>query len=361
MPVGEPFEPKPSTAPGNHDNLPVTHQHQFAVICLERESGKVVWEKVLHTEVPHEQGHYTGSLASNSCVTDGAYVVAFFGSFGLYCLDFDGNLLWEKDLGTMDMKHGHGESSSPVIVDDRVIVNWDHEGPSFIAAFDLSSGDELWRSPRDEETSWSSPIVVTHEDKLQVVVSATNRIRGYDPVDGSVIWECDGLSSNVVASPVSDGAVVVAGSSYEKQAMVSIRLDQAKGDVSQTEAVLWRRSFRTPYVPSPLLHEGAAYFLTHYQNVLNCVDAKTGKERFRPLRLDGVSNLYASPVATKDRIYFFDLDGAALVLSGGDQPKTLAVNQLNDGFAASPALVDKQLFVRGQQYLYCLEEESSED
>jgi hypothetical protein len=115
IPVGAPLPPRPSTAPGNHDNLPVTHRHQFVAVAISRSSGKILWQKVLREALPQEQGHYTGSLASNSPVTDGEHVFAFFGSFGLYCLDFDGQIIWQKDYGPMQSLHGHGEGSSPAL------------------------------------------------------------------------------------------------------------------------------------------------------------------------------------------------------------------------------------------------------
>ena len=150
-------------------------------------------------------GHFTASLASNSPVTDGERVYAFFGSRGLYCFDVDGKPQWEKDLGEMQTKHGHGEGSSPALYGDTLIVNWDHEGQSFVAAFDKRNGKQRWKAAREEVTSWATPIVVEHAGKPQVVISGTHRVRGYDLATGAVIWECGGLSANIVASPVAGG------------------------------------------------------------------------------------------------------------------------------------------------------------
>lgn len=353
-PVGEALPPRPSTAPGNHDNLPVTHRHSFHLLAISRATGKVLWNKKLHEALPHEQGHYTGSLASHSPVTDGERVMACFGSFGVYCLSVDGKLLWEKQFGQMQSLHGHGEGSTPVLHDGVLVINWDHEGGSFVVALDLRTGAEKWKVDRREITSWASPIVVVHEGRPQVVISGTSRVRGYDLADGRVLWECGGLSANVVATPVSGDGMVYAGSSYDKRALMAIRLQGAKGDITQSDNVVWKRSRGTPYVPSPLLYEDALYFLTHYQGIITRVHGPSGEDSPGAIRLDGIGNVYASPVAASGRVYVTDLDGATLVLSDGPVPRSLALNRLDDSFAASAALVDKEIWLRGAKSLYCL-------
>ena len=358
IPVGEPLEPRWSGVDGAHDNVPVTSRHAFRSIALDRASGELLWEHDEATRLPHEGGHETASLASASPVTDGEVVAFFFGSHGLRVRGVDGALLWKKDLGPMRSKHGHGEGASPVLHGDTLAVNYDHEGPSFVVAFDRESGEERWRAARDEPTSWATPIVVEHAGRAQLVVSGSNRLRGYDLATGEVLWECGGLSRNIVASPVAAGGVVFAGSSYEKQVMLAIRLDGAKGDLTTSENLLWVRRRRTPYVPSPLLYEGELYFLNHYQNELSRVDARTGAEPEGPFRLP-VRNVYASPVAAAKRLYLTDLRGTTLVLSTGDVPEILARNALDDEFYASAAVAGDALFLRGLRHLYCLAE--SED
>jgi outer membrane protein assembly factor BamB len=356
IPFGEPLRPRPSTAPGNHDNLPVTHRHRFVALAVDRSSGKILWQRTLREALPHEQGHYTGSLASNSPVTDGEHVFVFFGSFGLFCLDLDGQLVWKADFGPMQSLHGHGEGSSPALYKDTLIVNWDHEGQSFVVALDKRTGDERWKVKRNEVTSWASPIIIEHAGKPQVIVSGTSRVRGYDLANGAVIWECGGLSSNIVASPVSADGMVFAGSSYDKRALLAIRLDGAAGDITNTDRIVWRRFRGTPYVPSPLLYEGGLYFLTHYQGILSRVDARTGEDQPGAVRLDGIRNVYASPVAAAGRIYVTDLDGATIVVKSGPAPRLLALNQLSEPISASAAIAGRQLFLRGEKHLYCLEE-----
>ena len=357
IPTREVQTPRYSGRSGAHDNLPVTHRHKFVVVCVDRKKGKVLWEREVDEALPLEGAHHSASLASASVVATENRVVAFFGSRGLYGLDHQGNVLWKKQFGTMETKHGHGEGSSPALHENTVVINWDHEGDSFVAAFDIRDGRELWKVPRSENTSWSSPIIVMQDGKPQAIVSGTNWVRGYDLADGKQIWQCGGLSSNVVATPVAGEGMVFVGSSYEKQAMLAIRLAGARGDLTGTDHVVWTRTQRTPYVPTPLLYDGWLYYLRHYQGILSRVRIADGAEPLQPTRLPQIRNVYASPVGAAGRIYVTDLDGTTLVLSGGDIPRLLTVNRLSDSISASAALVGNELFLRGDRFLYCIAEE----
>jgi outer membrane protein assembly factor BamB len=340
---------------GAHNNLSPSRRVKFVVLAVDRRDGKLLWQRTVRDEVPHESMHETGSWASGSMATDGKRLYASFGSRGIYCLDMDGEVLWKRDLGDMRIKHGHGEGSSPALHGDTLVVNWDHEGDSFLVALDRRTGEERWKVARDEVTSWSSPLVVEHDGEAQVVVAATGRVRGYDLDHGEVIWECGGLSGNVVASPVAAEGFVYVGSSYEKRAMMAIRLAAAKGDVTGTDTVVWARDRDTPYVPSPLLQDDRLCFLKHYQGILTCVHAKTGKPAFGPQRLEGIRNVYASPVGAAGRIYVTDLDGTTVVLDREGKP--LARNRLDDSFSASASIVGDELLLRGADHLYCIARE----
>ncbi|MCB1095309.1 MAG: PQQ-like beta-propeller repeat protein [Verrucomicrobiae bacterium] len=354
IPVGDAQAPVYDQAEGSHDNAPVRHHYEFVIICLNRTDGKEMWRTTVAKAFPHEGGHVSGSLASNSPVTDGQRVYAFFGSRGLHCLDFEGKLVWTKDLGQMHTRHAHGEGASPILAAGNVVVNWDHEQQSFIVAIDKTTGIEKWRTNRDEPTSWSTPLLIEHQGAEQIVVNATNRIRAYDPKTGAEIWQCGGMSRNVIASPLFADGVVFAGSSYDTRAMVAIQIEGAKGDITDSDHLIWQRNKRTPYVPSPLLYKGTLYTLGHYQAILSCIDPKTGEDMAGPFRLPGVQSFYASPVAAAGRIYLADLDGATMVLQHGESPEPLAVNQLDDTFSATPALAGKDLFLRGERSLYCI-------
>ncbi len=361
VPVGKKGEPKYSNRPGAHDNVPVSQKHRFEVIAVNRKDGTIRWRKAVNEVLPHEGGHYTASLASASAATDGKHVYASFGSHGLYCLDFDGNVQWEHDLGDMHTKHGHGEGSSPVLHGDTLVINWDHEEQSFVVAFRAKTGKEIWRKQRDEVTSWATPIVVKQDGRPVVIVPGTKRIRAYDLKTGDVVWECGGMSANICASPVAGNGMVFVGSSYEKRALLAIKLAGAKGDITHTDHVVWKRTRGTPYVPSPLLYGNAIYFHAHYQNVLSRLNAKTGENDPGPFRLNGLGNAYASPVGAADRIYITDLRGNTLVLSHSDQPKMLAFNRLEDSFSASAAIAGNELFLRGRKHLYCIAESKTDN
>ncbi len=356
-PIGEAQKPVHDSAPGVHDSLPVTRTNQYLVMALSRSDGRVLWKKVVREEWPHEGGHETGSPASNSPVTDGEFLYAFFGSRGLYCLDTNGVLKWQKDLGQMQTLHAHGEGSSPVLHGDTLIVNWDHEGSSFLYAFDKRTGRQLWKVSRDEKTSWSTPLVVEVDGKPQVIISATKRVRGYDLATGAQLWECAGLTDNVVSSPVYWNGLVIAGNSYYSQAMVAIRLAGAKGDITATTNLVWKINRLTPYVSSPLLYDDTLYHIRHNQNILVRLDPATGEFRGEPLRLDGIRDfIFSSPVGASGRIYITARDGTTVVLRHDKENATLAVNHLEDSFSASAALVDRELYLRGEKFLYCLAE-----
>ena len=344
------------TPDGAHNNMNPLFDHQFAVMAIDRQTGAVVWRRTVATRQPHESTHESATWASNSPVTDGEHVLSFFGSNGLYCLDTGGRLLWSRDFGDMQVKHGHGEGASPLLHGETVVVNWDHEGASLIVALAKRTGVELWRQPRDEVTSWATPIVVTHDGQAQVVVSGTRRVRGYDLKTGAVIWEAGGLPGNIVASPVGADGMVFAAGSYEKQTLLAIRLTGAKGELAGTQQIVWQKNRSTPYVPSPLLYDGWLYYLRHYQGVLSRVNAKTGDEPSGPFRLGSVFNIYSSPVAAAGRIYVTDRNGKTLVISNDAEPKSLKLNKLDDRFSASAALVGDAIFLRGEKFLYCIGE-----
>ncbi|MDA1015819.1 MAG: PQQ-binding-like beta-propeller repeat protein [Planctomycetota bacterium] len=360
VPYGDELEPRFSGAPGAHDNVAVTRRHEFRILAINRANGEIIWSKTLKKELPHEGGHYTASLASNSPVTNGTSVFASFGSRGVFCLDFDGKVRWEKQFGVMNTKHGHGEGSSPVLFGDSLIVNWDHEGESFVVVLDQRTGEQKWKIARNEVTSWATPIVVEHNQQPQVIVCGSDRVRGYDLKNGDVIWECGGLSKNIVASPVAQDGMVFAASSYDTRAMLAIRLDGARGNISDSKNVAWSRATRTPYVPSPLLYGNSVYFLRHYQGILSRVSTESGDDILgSPYRLGSIDNVYASPVAAANRVYVTDLSGTTMIVSHTDEaPKLLGRNRLDENFSASMALVGKDLFLRGKHALYCIADDS---
>jgi outer membrane protein assembly factor BamB len=323
----------------------------FTVLAVGRSDGKVRWSRVVREAVPHEGTHQDGSFASGSVTADGERVVASFGSYGLYCLDHEGSVLWQKQLGEMKIKLGFGEGSSPVLYGDRIVLNWDNEGPSFTVVLDAKTGRELWRRERDERTSWATPLVVEHGGRAQVVTSATKRIRAYDLESGQPLWDAGGMTDNAIPSPVAADGFVYLASGFRGNMLLAVRLDQAKGSLDGTPAIAWSYDRDTPYVPSPLLYKGALYFLKSNSGILTRLDARTGEKQWSE-RLEGVESVYASPVGADGRVYVVGRSGAAAVLRAAPAFEVLARSTLDDGFDASPALVDGEMYLRGKKSLY---------
>jgi outer membrane protein assembly factor BamB len=339
---------------GGFGGPPPTELYQFAVVCLDRRTGKVLWQQVACEQVPHEGHHRSdGSFAAPSPVTDGEHVFAYFGSRGLYCYDMDGKLQWSQDFGDMRVAATFGEGSSPAVAGDAVVVNWDHEGDSFIIALDKKTGGTLWKKTRDERTSWSTPLVVEHNGRHQVITSASGRIRSYDAATGDLIWECSGMTRNVIPSPVAGDGVVYCISGFQGSSLMAIRLGST-GDLNDSEAVVWRHNRSTPYVPSPLLYEGKLYFYASNNGVLSCLDAKSGRVLIEPARVPGLRGVYASPVGAGGNVYLVGREGATVVIKNTGELDVLATNELDDRFDASPAIAGGELFLRGREHLYCI-------
>ena len=331
-----------------------SHFYEFVIMALERKTGKIIWQTKASEAVPHEGHHPDASFASASPVTDGEHLLAFFGSQGLYCLDMNGKVQWQSDLGQMTTRRSFGEGSSPVLHGDTVVINWDHEGDSFIAAFDKNTGKPRWKKARDEVTSWSTPIVVEHAGRPQVIVNATKRVRGYDLASGDVLWECAGQTTNTIPSPVFGHGMVYAMSGFRGNMLQAIRIQDARGDVTGSSSVAWSYDQDTPYVPSPLLYGDLLYFLKHNRAILSCLDAAKGTGHFTRQRLEGIDGVYASPVGAAGRVYIAGRNGATIVLRKSPQFEVLAVNSLDERFDASPAIVDGELYLRGRKHLYCI-------
>ncbi len=332
--------------------------HRFVVMALDRRTGKTMWERVAREQEPHEGTHFeNGTWASGSPITDGQRVFAYFESFGLYAYDMNGTPIWEKDLGDKRMRNQFGEGSTPVLHRDTLVVVWDHlGGESWVAALDARDGKELWRVPRKEIDTWATPLVVEVNGRPQVVVPAMQRTRSYDLETGSVVWESDGLTMNPIPSPVTEDGIVYLMSGFQGNDLKAIRVAEAKGDIDGTGAILWTLNRDTPYVPSPILYDGVLYFLKSNSGILSAFDAKSGKPHYTLQRLDGVPNVFASPVGARGRVYFPGRDGTTVVIRNGSTFEVLASNALNDGFDASPALVDNVMYLRGYKNLYAIAE-----
>jgi outer membrane protein assembly factor BamB len=334
-----------------------TGMHKYVVMALHRKDGRVVWEKVAKEEVPHEGAHQEfGTWASPSVVTDGTHVIASFESRGIYAFDMKGTPVWQKDLGDKSMRNQFGEGSTPALHGNTLVVVWDHQGQSFIVALDKRTGEERWRTARDETDSWSTPLVVEANGRAQVVTGATKQVRSYDLETGKLLWFAAGLTPNPIPSPVASDGLVFLTSGFRGNNLKAVRYAEAKDDITNTPAIVWTLDRDTPYVPSPLLYDGILYLLKSNNGILSAFDAKTGKPHYQVTRVEGAPNVFASPVGAAGRIYILAQDGTTVVLKHGPAYEPLGQNKLSDAFNASPALVDGEIYLRGAKSLYCVAE-----
>lgn len=356
----EPLQPRASSGSGGSGGRGAGDpseqpEHSLIVMAIDRRTGKVLWQQTARKLKPHEGFHQRyGSHASNSPVTDGKRVYAFFGSHGAYAYDLDGKLLWEWDPGLrMRMRLGFGEGTAAVLDKDTLLLNFDHEGEDFLAALDASTGKLRWKMPREEPSSWSAPLVVEHEGVRQVVVSASNKVRAYDIVDGKLIWECAGLGSNVIPAPVASKGIVYVMSGHRDPKLMAIKLGR-KGDLTGTDAIVWSTTRGASYTPSPVLHDGKLYALTD-SGMLSCFDAATGKPYYERMRLPKPYSFKSSPIGVNGKLYLSTEDGDVVVVRMGETFEVLATNTLTDqSFIATPAVAGGDLYLRSQTHLFCV-------
>jgi outer membrane protein assembly factor BamB len=332
-------------------------EHKFMLMALDRKTGKVLWQQVAKVAIPHEGYHpMYGSFASNSPVTDGKHVVAFFGSRGVYCYDLDGKKIWEKDFGIqLKMRLTFGEGSWPTIEGSKLLLLFDHEGDSFLAALDVSTGKELWRTPRgaDGGQNWSGPVVVTHEGKKQVIVTAPKKVHSYDLETGKPIWEVAGLGANTIPAPVASDGLVIVMSGYRNPNLLAVKLGR-EGDLTGTDAIVWQNQKGNSYTPSPVLHDGKLYMVTD-SGMLSCLDVKTGKPFYQQQRLPKPYNFKASPVGVNGKLYLSTEEGDVVVVKMGETYEVLATNTLEgQTFIGTPAVADGEIYLRGQNTLFCI-------
>ncbi len=329
--------------------------YKFNVVCMDRKSGEVLWQRTLREEQPHEGHHPDHGFASFSPVTDGKHVWVNFGSRGVHCLDVEGQVKWSKDFGKMKTRAGFGEGSSPAVVGDALIVVMDHDGDSFIYALNKVTGEVIWKKGRDELTNWATPVATEVGGKMQVITNGSKFIRSYDLKTGDIVWQCSGMTQNVIPTPVVALGRVYCTSGFRGNALMAIELGRS-GDLTGTDAIAWQVNKATPYVPSPLLHGGKIYVCSVNKAIVSCYDAKTGEAKFFKQRLEGLKGIYASPVAVAERLYFVGRNGVTAVLKQSDKFEVLATNTLDERIDASPAVVGDELYLKGKTHLYCIAE-----
>ncbi len=327
---------------------------EFQLLCFNRADGKLLWEKTAVVSVPHQETHSTNGFASASPCTDGEHVYAHFGSRGLYCYTMTGDLVWKRDdFGLMNTRNSFGEGSSPTLAGNKIIVPWDHEGPSALFALDKLTGETLWKTDRDEPTCWATPLVVEFEGKQQVVMNGQTCARSYDLETGKELWRCAGQTERPCASPVAENGLVYVGSGHRGSFLGAFRLD-GLGDIKGSDKVAWTIDHDTPDIASLLLSSGRIYFHKGKNGQLSCVDAANGKPYYTATRIPGLDAIYASPVAAGGHVYLTSRAGTTVVISDAAELNIVATNNVDETVDATPAPVDNELFIRGEQHLFCI-------
>ncbi|HIG29726.1 MAG TPA: hypothetical protein EYQ50_18795 [Verrucomicrobiales bacterium] len=326
-------------------------EHRFITYCLDRESGKILWEKSGEKRIPHQGIHRTNSFSSGSPVTDGERVYSWFGSAGVNCYDFNGNIVWNKPMENVSVIFGEG--ASPVLHEDKLLIVRDHNGQSVIYALDKKTGKELWKQERNEGSGWATPYIIERNGISEAVVSGAKAVRSYNINTGELLWQFSGLGSNPIPMPVSDENHLFVMSGHRNATGLGIELG-GSGDISSS--ILWKTTRGTPYVPSPLLYDNLLFFCQRNDAILTCLDPISGNPHFSQKRIEGLSGVYASPVGVKNRIYLPSQNGTTVVLEKSTQLKVLALNKLDNPIDASPAIYGDELFLRTHEYLYCIAE-----
>jgi outer membrane protein assembly factor BamB len=339
-------------------------EHRWLVLCLDKKSGKVLWEKEAACGLPKVKRHLKGTHANPTVATDGNHVIACFGAEGLFCYDREGKFLWKRDLGKLDSgwfydpDYQWGFGSSPVLYDGRVIVQCDAGKNSFIAAYGVADGTTLWQTPRDEIPSWGTPTVLEGPDRTEIVTNATRFARGYDPKTGAELWRLGKHAEITVPTPfLGKGLIWIASGYSPVQPIYAVR-PGAKGDISLKEnqttndAIAWSKTRGGPYMPTPIVYGDYLYTCAN-SGLLTCYAATTGKQ-FYAERLGGPGGFTASPVAADGRLYFTGEESGVRVLKAGPKFELLAINPVGETCLSTPAISDGLLFVRTEKHLIAL-------
>ncbi|WP_372896668.1 PQQ-binding-like beta-propeller repeat protein [Stieleria sp.] len=356
--VGPGTAPPPRT-PQNRNQFqrgraPALPKLDFQVLCFDRQSGQQLWKQTAVTAVPHQETHSTNGFASASPCTDGKHVYAHFGSRGLYCYTMEGQLKWKRDdFGKMITRNGFGEGSSPTLHGKMIIVPWDHEGDSAIYALDKLTGETIWKTDRDEPSCWATPLVIDVAGKKQIIMNGQNFARSYDLETGQELWRCGGQTARPVASAVADDGLVFVGSGFQGSFLGAFRPD-GQGDIEGTDRVVWTVNRNTPDIASPLLSDGRLYFHKGKSGNLSCLDAKTGKPYYEAVRLPGISNTYASPMAVGGHVYLTGRSGTTVVIKDSATLQIVSSNSVGETVDATPAPCGDELFIRGENHLFCI-------
>lgn len=333
------------------DSVGADRRHKFKVICIDRDTGKVLWEQTAFEGTPYDNRHRKSSYAASTPATDGKLVYAFFGAEGLYAYDMKGKLAWKADLGKLGTV-GMGTGTSPIIYENLVLMQCDEEngGASFIVALDKKTGKQVWKTPRKVQVSWATPLLVRTGSRAELIASGTEAIIAYDPLTGKELWRHAGVSSNAIPSPVANNEMVFVSAGFPAKIAMAITLG-GTGDLA--EKVAWKYEKGTAYVPSPILY-GDYLYLTTDRGILTCLDAKTGKVKYEGGRVPIPATFTASPVAVDGKLLLTSEDGDTFIVKAGPVHEIIGTNTVGEPVYASPAIADGRIFIRAERNLYAI-------
>jgi outer membrane protein assembly factor BamB len=351
---------------GNIESANDQSTHRWAVLCFDKSSGKLLWDRTAHTGVPKVKRHTKSTHASSTLATDGRFIVAFFGSEGLYAFDMNGKQIWKKDFGVLDSgffmvpEAQWGFASSPVIHGDRVVVQADVQKGSFVAALDLATGRELWRTSRSDVPTFSTPAVFGSGTAAQVVVNGWKHIGGYDLQTGKELWRMTGGGDIPVPTPISShGLIFITNSHGGKSPVYAVR-PSASGDITLKDPdtsnahIAWSAARDGAYMQTPLVYEDILYVCKD-NGVLSAFDVRTGQRHYQNRLADGRTGFSASPVASNGRIYFTSEEGDVYVVKAGTTFEQLSVNPLGEVAMATPAISDGMMIFRTRGHLIAVQ------
>jgi outer membrane protein assembly factor BamB len=361
-------DPKASFRPGLYgdgDASKDRSNHRWMIYAVDKRTGKILWEKVAHQGEPVDKRHIKSTYANSTPATDGRIVVAWFGSQGIYAYDVNGRFLWKVDIGRVDLgaydipTYEWGPASSPIIWKDLVILQCDNQTDSFIVALDAKSGRTVWKTDRDELPSWGTPTLANSPNGPVLITNASNFIRGYDPTTGKELWRL-GRSSKITApTPIFADDILVVASGRGPERPIFVVKSNARGDLTlpegktNSESIVWSRTGRGPYMPTPLIYQGTLYVLAN-NGVLDAYNLRTGAELYRQ-RLPVVgSGFSASPVAADGKIYLANEDGEILVIAAGEKFAHVSTNSMDELLMATPALSEGVMYVRSAASLFAI-------
>ena len=355
--------PKKGFYTGGERTEAPSSEFQWKLLCLDLLTGKVRWERTVYRGEPSVPKHVKNSYASETPVTDGERVYAYFGNLGVYCYDVDGCPVWSKTLKPHATRYGWGTAASPVLHGDRLYLVNDNEEKSYLLALDKHTGKEVWSVDRDDKSNWATPYVWESEKRTEIVTPGTRTVRAYDP-QGKVLWSLNGMATVGVATPYVDGGLLYVSSSFvgdKQQPVFAIRAG-ASGDISlaagqtSNSAIAWSNSAAAPFGPTSLVYGGRLYVL-YDRGTFGAMDAQTGKRFYKPQKLPNGKQFTASPWAYNGRVFCLNEDGLAFVVRAGEKFELLGTNKLadDDMCMASPALAGDRLLIRTSARLYCIQ------